>query len=306
MLHSLHMSSVVYYFPVSRVIESELSRSVQSLLDRLVKDTRLPLEKVIPIKTHFGEPGNISYIPATYLDGIINFLKSKDVSSYFIETNTAGGPRSQTDSHLKIALEHGFTQLPCVIADSPDGLDDLEIPITGGKYFSSCRIARKLVEAPQIILASHFKGHMMSGFGGTLKNLGIGFASGRGKAIQHTKNPPSNHNDLDWEDRENLYVGSEFRFRTAEYALAAADHKPLIYLNYALKLVENCDCDGEPMQPLYPDLGVFASLDPVAIDKAVFDLLTKRESKKPFTGNEIFPYAEALGLGNQEYQLIKV
>ena len=155
-------------------------------------------------------------------------------------------------------------------------------------------------------MLSHFKGHILSGFGGAIKMLGLGFASGRGKTEIHSKVAIPNGQAINWTKIWTIYIGKEFRQRSAEYALAASQNKKFIYINFALNLVKNCDCDGRVMKPIYKDLGIFASTDPVAIDKACFDLLAQRENKKPYKGDDIFDYAQHIGLGSAEYHLIQL
>ena len=151
---------------------------------------------------------------------------------------------------------------------------------------------------------SHFKGHMATGFAGAIKMLGIGFASRNGKIEAHTKNYSPAQKTINWNDMEKLYWGDIFSERVAEYALAAVNKKTYIYINFMLNITKDCDCDGMVMKPIYKNVGVFASTDPVAIDKACYDELERREGKKPFTGEKIFEYAETLGLGSRRYTLI--
>lgn len=237
-----------------------------------------------------------------------------------METNTASGPRSKGESHRQIAREHGFTRLPFKIADGDDGKDHVLVPIKNGKHFKECKVARLLVESDQVLVISHFKGHIMTGFGGAIKMLGIGYASSRGKTEAHAVPEIPEDETIDWSKAQlshdkhsgkvkwnNAYVYSNVAFmeRTAEYALAATKPND-IHLIYATNLVKNCDCDSEKMDPIYPDLGIFASRDPVAIDKAILDLLDQREGNPTYWGRQIFEYSENLGLGNQEYELIDI
>ena len=119
----------------------------------------------------------------------------------------------------------------------------------------------------------------------------------------HTKNYTASQKTIDWNDMKKLYCGDEFSERVAEYAQAAVHNKKYIYINFMINVTENCDCDGEIMKPIYENVGVFASSDPVAIDKACYDMLEKREGKAPFSGTSIFKYAEGLGLGSTLYKL---
>jgi len=295
----------VFFCPAK--IDDAVGEIALKLLKALIKENKIVLEKEIPLKVHPGNTGNISYIKPENFSAIIEYLQSQKIKTYYVETNQApNGERSCATNHLKIAMAHGFTQIPFIIADGEDGFDHVLVKINGGKHFRDCKIAAKLANKHQVIVLSHFKGHMLSGFGGAIKMLALGFASGRGKVELHSKTNLADGEAINWTKIWSVYVGKAFRERSAEYALAASQNKNFIYLNFALNLVKNCDCDGRAMQPIYTDLGIFASTDPVAIDKACFDLLAKREKKRPFGGEDIFGYAQKIGLGKTNYQLIKI
>ncbi len=302
------ISSKVFFCPVNK--NSNVSDIAGKLLEKVITDSKIVLEREVPLKVHPGEPGNISYIKPQNYNGIIDYLKKKNIKTYFIETNPVTGGRHTTELHMKAAKKHGFTQIPFVVADAPDGKNHVEVPIKSGKHFKTCKIAKELERQKQIIVLTHFKGHGMAGFGGAIKMLGIGFASRQGKMDIHAKDYSDSKTTISW-GSDPLYRGSEFNERMAEYALAATSNvaganKKYIYITFALSIVQNCDCDGEEMKPIYKDLGIFASTDPVAIDKACFDLLEKREGKKPFGGEDVFNYAENIKLGSQDYELIEV
>lgn len=296
--------SAVYFTPTNH--QSDFSQAAKKLLRIVIEKNKIKLEKSIPLKVHFGEPGNLTFIKPNNFQGIIDFLHEKKIKTYYIETNTASGPRSNKKNHEKVAHEHGFTQIPVVIADGDKGFDHTLVPIKNGKHFKECKIATKLAEQKQIIVMNHFKGHILSGFGGAIKMLALGFASGRGKTEMHSKVKIAEDKQISWLNWFNLYHQKEFIERQSEYALAAVQNKQMIYLTFAVDIVKNCDCDGHEMKPIYKDLGIFASIDPVAIDKACYDMLEKRERKKPFSGEAIFQYAEKLGLGSAQYSLITI
>jgi hypothetical protein len=300
------LKTKVYFSEVNKNNLKDVSNIALKLFKKVIEENKIALKKEVPIKVHPGAPGNVTFIKPENYTEIINDLLDKKIKTYFIETNTATGPRSKADTHLKAAKEHGFTQISFVIADGEKGFDHVKVEIKSGKHFKSCLIATKLANQSQIIVLSHFKGHIMSGFGAAIKHLGIGFASGRGKIDAHSKVKIDDDKTVDWSKSNTLYSAKDFRERSAEYALAAVNKNQYIYLNFALSISDNCDCDGQVMTPVYEDLGVFASLDPVAIDKACFDMLEKREGKKPFDGEEIFSYSEKIGLGKKKYQLIKI
>jgi len=291
----------VYFHPLTSKNPQEIGRIAKELFEKIVKENKIVLEKNLPLKVHPGEPGNTTFIKSAVYDGLIDFLIAKGVKPFFIETNTVTGQRTNRSSHLKVAKKHGFTRLPMVIADGETGNDQTMVPIKNGKYFKACRIASELANKSQVVVLSHFKGHIAAGFGAALKMLGIGFASRQGKMEIHSRGFTPEQKTIEWGKRDKLYSVDIFRERMAEYALAAVSNKQYIYLTFAFDMTDNCDCDGEEMKPIYNDLGIFASLDPVAIDKACFDMLENREGKKPFDGADIFAYAEKLGLGSQKY-----
>jgi len=296
----------VYFHPLASKDPEDIGIIAKKLFETIIKENKIVLEKNLPLKVHPGEPGNTTFIKPAVYDGLIDFLTAKGVKPFFIETNTVTGQRTTRISHLRVAQKHGFTRIPVVIADGETGDDQTMVPIKNGKYFKSCRIATQLANKSQVVVLSHFKGHVAAGFGAALKMLGIGFASRQGKMEIHTKEFTPQLKTIDWGKRDKLYPLDIFRERVAEYALAAVNNKQYIYLTFAFDIAENCDCDGEEMKCVYTDLGIFASLDPVAIDKACFDMLEKREGKKPFEGENIFAYAEKLGLGSQKYTLKSV
>ena len=303
------MPSKVYFSPTG-----------QNLFREFIQSEHISLVPDLPLKIHPGAIGNTTYLkPEKYTD-IIEYLKSINIRPYFIETCMASEDSSGKEKEF---IEHGLTQIPHIIADGPKGDDHLDTPIIGGKHFTSCLIAKKLALADQVLVVAHFKGHGMAGFGGALKMLGIGFASGQGKTVIHSLQPNFTPGlNIDWDKSrisskiDDYYLqdwnpaiisaGTAFRQRIAEYATAAAIGKKHLYLTFAVNLSEDCDCIDKNMVPLYPDLGVFASNDPVAIDKAVFDMLHQRQAKIPFAGSEIFDYAQSLGLGSTDYNLIRL
>lgn len=310
----------VYFLPAKQLTNPDaLTAGTLQIFKILVESEHITMQKNLPIKIHSGEPGNITFTkPQTYSD-LIDHLLDQDIKPYYIETNTASGIRSTKAKHQQVLKDHGFTTIPAQIADGEDGFDHVEVPIKNGKHFKSCKIAKGLADQSQVLVMSHFKGHIMTGFGGAIKQLGIGFASGRGKTEAHAKVEIPVTERIDWSkanqvpagssqiwNEDYVYYGQAFAERVAEYALAAVRDQQYIYLNFAINITANCDCDGEPMPLIYDDLGLLASTNPVAIDKACFDLLEKREGKKPFDDCGVFAYAAQIGLGSPEYQLIEI
>lgn len=293
------------YFIKTTQTKSDYSTESLAVFVNLLEKEHIQLGHELPLKVHPGEPGNTSYNKPIHYGKIIDYLLEKNIKTYFTETNTVTGRRTNETDHMKAVKEHGFTQIPFVIADGANGVDDIAVPVVGGKHFKSAKIATQLADKDQILVLNHFKGHVCAGFGAAIKMLGIGFASRRGKMEAHTIVTPPDNGTINWADRSNLQPDPVFRERMAEYAAAAAVGKRHIYVNFVINLVTDCDCDGHPMEPIYKDLGIFASTDPLALDKACFDELAKREGKTPFDGGDMFEYAVALGLGSLEYNLIK-
>jgi hypothetical protein len=183
--------SKVYFKAIDQYSKTEeISNAASELLEKLVEEENISLEKFIPLKVHFGEKGNNTYIQSKNFAGILNYLKEKNIESAFIETNVLyRGQRTTRENHLKLALEHGFTELPIIIADGEHGEDFEEIEINK-KNFNKCKVGKEIANKKQLIVISHFKGHALAGFGGAIKQLGMGCASRGGKLAQHANSIP--------------------------------------------------------------------------------------------------------------------
>ena len=168
----------------------EISKAGRRLLKLLVETEKMKLEKEMPLKVHFGEKGNITYIGADNFDGIVDYIEEKGTAAYYTDTNVLyRGERTTEKKHRELAHRHGFTRLPVRIADGDHGDDFVEIGIDK-KHYRSCKIGRLVAEAPQVLVISHFKGHILAGFGGAIKQLGMGCAARGGKmAMHHTSKP---------------------------------------------------------------------------------------------------------------------
>ena len=178
--------SKVYFKTVPPDAGTELIRDAAGLLlAEFLKRENVGLEKKIPLKVHFGEKGNRTYLkPETY-DAVIDLLEKQGSELFFTETSVLyGGERFEREKHLKLAARHGFTRLPVVIADGAHGEDACDVPVDL-HHFRSCAVARLLAESPQTLVLSHFKGHALAGFGGAIKQLSMGFAAKGGKMAMH-------------------------------------------------------------------------------------------------------------------------
>ena len=229
-----------------------------------------------------------------------------------IECNTAyGGKRTNVADHMKVAEEHGFTAIADV--DIMDTNGQVELPVNGGKHLKVDIVGKDFMDYDFMVVLSHFKGHPMAGFGGALKNISIGIASPEGKAYIHSGGKTRNVKKV-WDMIPEDVI---FQESMAEASKAIIDHigNRVLYISVANNLSVDCDCVATPADPQMGDLGIFASLDPVALDRASIDavrnssdhgkihLIERIDSKH---GMHNLEYAEQLGLGNQKYELVKL
>ncbi len=338
--------SKVYFIKNAESDYSKLGKDALELLKKIVSETGHQFEKEVPIKVHFGEKGNKTFIPAKCYDEIINYLKEKGVSPSYIESNVLyRGSRTTTEKHIETAKSHGFTQIPIIIADGDIGTEYDEIEINK-EYISKCKIGKGYGKFKQFIVMSHFKGHVSAGFGGALKQLAMGFAARGGKLEQHSGISPVVSDDkciscgicadkcdfdaIQIEDTAvidgdkcigcagciavcpegaiaNTWGGSHFREKLSEYAYGASRGKDIIYITLIHNVTKDCDCAGVSMKPITGNIGVLASKDPVALDTACLDLVQKNSGKDLFEkGRESLIHTEKIGLGTMEYELIEI
>lgn len=338
--------SKVYFKRVQDKDYNKLSDAAKELFELLVTDENHKFSKIVPLKVHFGEKGNLTYVPADCYLGVIDSLKSRGVESAYIETNVLyRGARTTAESHKTIAIEHGFTQLPVIIADGEYGNSYTEVEINK-TYFKSCKIGKAFDDYDQFVVMSHFKGHGSAGFGGALKQLAMGFGSRGGKLAQHSGISPVVNSkkciacglcidkcDVDaitMEDKAFIHsdkcvgcagciavcpVGAvtndwsenDFKEKIAEYAYAAQLGKDNIYVTYLINVTKECDCMGQPMDLIASDIGVYVSKDPVAIDAACLDMLQNEHGEKLFEdGRESIVHALKIGFGSDQYELVEI
>lgn len=353
-------------------------------LKKLIKKAgieKLDMEnKFAAIKLHFGELGNISYLRPNYAKAVADVVKELGGKPFLTDCNTLyPGSRKNALEHLYCAWENGFTPLsagcPVIIGDGLKGTDDIDVPVAGGEYIKEAKIGRAIMDADVFISLTHFKGHEMTGFGGTIKNIGMGCGSRAGKKDQHSNGKPHIEADLckgckrcqrecannglvfDKEvkkmtvDAQNC-VGcgrclgacnfdaivfsndaavSELNCRMAEYTKAVVDGRPNFHISLIVDVSPNCDCHGENDVPILPNIGMFASFDPLALDQACVDACMKAS---PIPGSQLaknmenpdfvdhhdhfknstpesewrtcLSHAEKIGLGRREYELIEV
>ena len=255
----------------------------------------------VAVKISTGEPGNPHFLAPDLIKGLV-----QRVNGTIVECNTAyGGRRASTVAHYQVAKDHGFTAIaPVVILDESA---DISIPVAGGKHLKEDIVGARFTEFNFHIVLSHFKGHGMGGYGGALKNLSIGYASSAGKAWIHSAG----------KSKTSMRGGDQNAFlesmAEAAKAVADANRGRILYINVMNHLSVDCDCNGRPAAPTTADIGILASLDPVALDQACVDLVYAAKDGKDLiqriesrNGLLTIDHAEKLGLGSKAYQLVKL
>lgn len=257
------------------------------------------LEGKVAVKISTGEAGNNHYLKPSLINDLV-----KKLNGTIVECNTAyEGKRNTTKDHLQTIKEHGFTNVDLLDIDG-----DKTIPVVGGRHLKENYVGKNIDNYDSMLMLSHFKGHPMGGFGGALKNMSIGLASSRGKAWIHSGGV----------ERDNIWTTSQVDFieSMAEADKAVVDYfKNIVYINVVNNISVDCDCVANPEAPCMKDIGILASLDPVALDQACLDLIynsddpgkehfiERVESRK---GKIILDHAEELGIGSKKYQLINI
>ena len=336
--------------------------------------------KFVAIKIHFGEPGNLAYLRPNYARVIVELVKTLGGKPFLTDCNTLYvGRRKDALEHLDAAYENGYnpfsTACQLIIADGLKGTDEAYIPVRNGQYIKEAKIGRAIADADIIISLNHFKGHEMTGFGGAIKNLGMGCGSRAGKMEMHSAGKPQvnskhcvgcavctkicAHAAINLTDKKakidhlkcvgcgrcigmcafdaiNPPYDESFDIlnaKMAEYTMAVLDNKPHFHLSLVIDVSPYCDCHAENDLPIVPDIGMFASFDPVALDRACADacnqapvipgsiLSENLQAAKLQTEAEFdrfahtthgtnwistLEHAEKIGLGTQKYELIKV
>jgi uncharacterized Fe-S center protein len=255
----------------------------------------------VAVKLSTGEPGNTHYLDPNLIKGLV-----QRVNGTIVECNTAyGGRRANTATHYQVAKDHGFTAIaPVLIMDETS---DISIPVVGGTRLKEDIVGAHFKDFDFHVVLSHFKGHTMGGFGGALKNLSIGYASASGKAWIHTAG----------RSRRSMGGGEQNAFlesmAEAAKAVVDANRGRILYINVMNHLSVDCDCSGNPAAPTMADIGILASLDPVALDQACVDLVYAAKDGKDLieriesrNGLLTLAHAEEIGLGSKSYELKKL
>ncbi|WAM31233.1 DUF362 domain-containing protein [Caldicellulosiruptor naganoensis] len=351
-------------------------------LENLVKKAGIETidfkNKFVAIKVHFGEPGNLAYIRPNYVARIVKLIKSLGGKPFVTDANTLyTGRRSNALDHLEAAYENGFNPLVLgchvIIADGLKGTEYREIEVNL-KHTQKAKIGSAIADADIIISMNHFKGHEMTGFGGAIKNIGMGSGSRGGKLFMHSSSKPVIKTSkcvgcgmcvkscaqlaITLNEKKKAVISYEkcvgcgqcvavcqFEAATvkwdeaasiasekiAEYAYAVLKDKPHFHVNFIMNISPDCDCWSHNDIPIAPDIGIAASFDPVALDKACVDLVNSSaftpagsvfekakhievdgkidrfKSVHPDTDWRVaLKHAQEIGLGSLEYELVKV
>ncbi|MCC8024131.1 MAG: DUF362 domain-containing protein [Clostridium sp.] len=365
-------ASKVYYTNM----RTTLTENLLQKLERLVKKAGMMdidfNNKYTAIKIHFGEPGNLAYLRPNYSKVLVDLIKGQKGKVFLTDCNTLYvGRRKNALDHLDAAYENGYnpfaTGCHVIIADGLKGTDETLVPVDGD-YVKEAKIGRAVMDADIIISLTHFKGHEATGFGGTLKNLGMGCGSRAGKMEMHNAGKPfvdteacvgcgscrkvCAHSAITVADRKASIDPAKcagcgrcigvcpvdavasmcdeandiLNMKIAEYSLAVLKGRPNFHVSLVVDVSPNCDCHSENDAPIVPNIGMFASFDPVALDMACADAVNRQPvlggsflaeqsqdshdhfiNTHPDTNWETcIDHGVKLGLGNKEYELITI
>ena len=305
--------------------------------------------KFVAIKIHFGELGNLSFLRPNYARAVADVVKELGGKPFLSDCNTLYvGSRKNALEHIDTAYQNGFTPYATgcqiIIADGLKGTDEALVPVEGGEYVHEAKIGQALMDADIVISLTHFKGHEQAGFGGAMKNLGMGGGSRAGKMEQHAAGKPNVATEHCVGCNQDCIkpgydaAADVLNCKIAEYTKAVVDGRPSFHISLAMDISPNCDCHPENDTPIVNDIGMFASFDPVAIDQACADAVMASEplpnteltdsaakmehnhehlegeqAKDPFCithpdtdWRTCIAHAEKIGLGTSKYELIEV
>lgn len=364
-------------------LRATANMSLLQKLERLVKKAGIEqidfTGKYTAIKIHFGEPGNLAYLRPNYAKVIADVVKSLGGKVFLTDCNTLYvGRRKDAIEHLDAAYENGYnpftTGCQIIIGDGLKGTDEAYVSVPGGEYIKEAKIGRAVMDADIFISLTHFKGHELTGFGGALKNIGMGCGSRAGKMEMHSDGKPRINQDtcvgckacakmcahsaititdkkakIDyarcvgcgrcigachfnaigaaWDESNDV-----LNKKIAEYSLAVLKNRPHFHISLVIDVAPFCDCHAENDLPIIPDIGMFASFDPVALDVACADMANQapiisgsylEEQLKNIASKaakqdhfvtthpetnwlSCVDHAEKLGIGTKSYELIEV
>ena len=369
------MASKVYFAD----LRADVHENLQQKLTRLMKTAGMGdidfQDKFVAIKLHFGEPGNLAFLRPNWARTVADFVKERGGKPFLTDCNTlyVGGRKNALD-HMDSAMLNGFnpmtTGCQIIIGDGLKGSDEVEVPVVGGEYVKNAKIGRAVMDADVFISLTHFKGHEEAGFGGCLKNIGMGCGSRAGKMEQHNAGKPhvaqkycigcgqcrkicahgapiiengkahidhdrcvgcgrciavcpKNAVQINWDE-----TTANLNRKIAEYTKAVVDGRPCFHISLVIDVSPNCDCRPENDMPIVPNVGMFASFDPVALDMACVDAVNAQTPLRGSAADEgaghvhkhdhfqrIHPdtdwhicleHGEKIGIGTREYELIKI
>lgn len=308
-LISLFLALILVIFAIPALAEEDApvvymttEISSESLLRIYEALGREAVGENVAVKITTGEPPASNYLRVELIGDLVRL-----VDGTFVENNTAyGGSRASTAMHYQVAKDHGYTDVAEV--DILDEEGSMIIPVTGGTVLQENYVGSHMEKYDFLVVLSHFKGHAMAGFGGALKNLSIGCASVEGKCLIHTGGV----------SHTSPWGGDQIAFTEsmAEAAKSVVDYfgtDKCIYINVMNRLSIDCDCSGNPAEPDIHDIGILASLDPVALDQACIDLIYAAEGNASFVqrverqqGIHTLEHAEEIGFGSRTYVLTSI
>ncbi len=369
------MASKVYFAD----LRADVHENLQQKLTRLMKTAGMGdidfQDKFVAIKLHFGEPGNLAFLRPNWARTVADFVKERGGKPFLTDCNTlyVGGRKNALD-HMDSAMLNGFnpmtTGCQIIIGDGLKGSDEVEVPVVGGEYVKNAKIGRAVMDADVFISLTHFKGHEEAGFGGCLKNIGMGCGSRAGKMEQHNAGKPhvaqkhcigcgqcrkicahgapiiengKAHIDhdkcvgcgrciavcpkdavrIDWDE-----TTTNLNCKIAEYTKAVVDGRPCFHISLVIDVSPNCDCRPENDMAIVPNVGMFASFDPVALDMACVDAVNAQTPLRGSAADDAhakahvhdhfqrlhpdtnwrscLEHGEKIGIGTREYELIKI
>lgn len=368
------MSSKVYFIDFRANMQKNILSKLVGLLDAAGLARVVAKRDLTAVKVHFGELGNAAFIRPIYLRNIVAAVKQAGGVPFLTDANTLyAGARSDAPHHLTTAIQNGFAyavvEAPLVIADGLRGRSEKAVDVYG-KHFESVYIGREIVEADAFISVAHFKGHELSGFGGAIKNTGMGCASRKGKLAMHSTVSPQVVAEnciacqacVDHCSQEALMIVEDkasvddakcigcgecilicpndaieikwdqeipsFLEGLVEYTAGVLKNKAgkSLFINFITDVSPACDCYPANDAPIVKNIGVTASLDPVALDQASVDMINAQPalagtslSINTEPGGDKFKglypnvdwsiqleYAEKLGIGNRQYELVQL
>ena len=275
---------------------------------KLYQKLGISLPGKVAVKVHSGEEGNQNYLRPAFMKPMVEY-----VNGTIVECNTAyAGERNTTEKHLKTIKKHGWNTIFDVDLMDAEG-PDVEVPVKNGYHLKVDYLGKNIKNYDSMLVISHFKGHPMGGFGGALKQLSIGCASSVGKAWIHSAGTNKDQYTL-W---ENLPPQNDFLESMADAASAVAKYfkGKMAFINIMCNMSVDCDCCAVAEDPCLKDIGILASLDPIAIDQACLDLVINSndpgkvhflERVNSRNGIHTIEAASTLGFGSREYELIQI